>query len=88
MIIYENTKGGFIDDIRNGDIADKIKESFYLNNISNNNEAEYRAWSNSLMFMRNVLDDDEISDDWSIAIEYQIPLTSKRVDFLIAGTKL
>ena len=85
MIIYENTKGGFIDDIRNGDIADKIKESFYLNNISNNNEAEYRAWSNSLMFMRNVLDDDEISNDCSLAIEYQIPLTSKRVDFLIAG---
>ena len=54
----------------------------------NNNDAEYRAWSNSLMFMRNVLDDDEISDDCSIAIEYQISLTSKRVDFLIAGTKL
>ena len=85
MIIYENTKGGFIDDIRNGDIADKIKESFYAHNISNNNDAEYRAWSNSLMFMRNVLDDDEISDDCSLAIEYQIPLTSKRVDFLIAG---
>lgn len=85
MIIYENTKGGFINDIRNGDIADKIKESFYLNNISNNNEAEYRAWSNSLMFMRNVLDDDEISNECSLAIEYQIPLTSKRVDFLIAG---
>ena len=85
MIIYENTKGGFIDDIRNGDIADKIKESFYANNISNNNDAEYRAWSNSLMFMRNVLDDDEISNDCSLAIEYQIPLTSKRVDFLIAG---
>ena len=35
--------------------------------------------------MRNVLDDNEISDDCKLAIEYQIPLTSKRVDFLIAG---
>ena len=85
MIIYENTKGGFIDDIRNGFIADKIQESFKSHNLSHNNEAEYRAWSNSLMFMRSVLDDNEISDDCSLAIEYQIPLTSKRVDFLIAG---
>ena len=35
--------------------------------------------------MRNVLDDDDIPEDVSLAVEYQIPLTSKRVDFLIAG---
>lgn len=35
--------------------------------------------------MRNVLDDNDISDECKIAIEYQIPLTAKRVDFLIAG---
>ena len=86
MIIYENTKGGFIDDIRNGFIADIIEESFHKKNLSHSNKAEFKAWSNSLMFMRNVLDDNEVSDDCSLAIEYQIPLTSKRVDFLIAGT--
>lgn len=85
MIIYENTKGGFIDDIRNGFIADIIEESFHKKNLSHSNKAEFKAWSNSLMFMRNVLDDNGISDDCSLAIEYQIPLTSKRVDFLIAG---
>ena len=85
MIIYENTKGGFIDDIRNGFIADIIEESFHKKNLSHSNKAEFKSWSNSLMFMRNVLDDNEISDDCSLAIEYQIPLTSKRVDFLIAG---
>lgn len=85
MIIYENTKGGFIDDIRNGYIANKIEESFRLNNISHSNLAEYRSWANSLMYMRNVLDDDDISNECKLAIEYQIPLTSKRVDFLLAG---
>ncbi|UKI49259.1 MAG: hypothetical protein L6U99_11020 [Clostridium sp.] len=35
--------------------------------------------------MRNVIDDEDIADDCKIAIEYQIPLTAKRVDFLIAG---
>ena len=86
MIVYENTKGGFIKDVRDGYIADKIEESFASLKISHANKAEYRAWANSLMYMRNAIDDEEISDDCKLAIEYQIPLTSKRVDFLIAGT--
>ena len=85
MIIYENTKGGFIDDVRNGYIASIVEESFIKQNLSHSNIAEYRSWANSLLYMRNVLDDNEISDDCKLAIEYQIPLTSKRVDFLIAG---
>ena len=85
MIIYENTKGGFIDDIRCGYIAQKIENEFSRHNISHNNDAEYRSWANSLMFMRNIIDDNEIDDDIKLAIEYQIPLTSKRVDFIIAG---
>ena len=35
--------------------------------------------------MRDVLNTSDISDDCKLAIEFQIPLTSKRVDFLIAG---
>ena len=85
MIIYQNTKGGFISDVRDNLIADKIENEFKQHNLSHNNESEYRAWSNSLQFMRNALGDNEISDDCKLAIEYQIPLTSKRVDFLISG---
>lgn len=85
MLIYQNTKGGFINDVRDGIIANKIQKEFQLHNINHNNNAEYRAWENSLQYMRNVLDDDDISNDCALAIEYQIPLTSKRVDFLIAG---
>lgn len=85
MIIYENTRGGFINDIRTGSIATKVQNAFERHGIHHNNDAEYRAWGNSLMFMRNVLDDDDIPEDASLAVEYQIPLTSKRVDFLIAG---
>lgn len=85
MIIYSNTKGGFVDDVRNGIIAKKIEEEFIKHNINHHNDGEYRAWANSLVHMRNALDDSEISDECSVAIEYQIPLTAKRVDFLIGG---
>jgi DUF2075 family protein len=36
--------------------------------------------------MNNVLHDDEIPVDSQVSIEFQIPLTSKRIDFLITGT--
>ena len=85
MIVYSNTKGGFVDDVRNGIIAKKIIEEFNKHNVKHHNDAEYRAWSNSLVHMRNALDDIEISDECSVAIKYQIPLTAKRVDFLIGG---
>lgn len=86
MIIYENTKGGFINDVRSGCIAQRVQDEFDRHNIGHNNDAEYRAWSNSLIYMRNVLDDTDISDDVKVAIEYQVPLTSKRVDFLLTGS--
>ncbi len=85
MIIYENTKNGFINDIRSGSIAGKVNTAFEQHGIHHNNESEYNSWAYSLMYMRNVLDDEAIPGDVSLAIEYQIPLTSKRVDFLLAG---
>ena len=46
---------------------------------------EFRAWENSLEYMYKVLSDDGIPRDSGIAIEYNIPQTSKRVDFIISG---
>lgn len=85
MIVYNNTKAGFINDVRDNVIADKIEEAFKKHHINHNNQAEFRSWYNSLQFVRNAIDDNEINEDCNLAIEYQIPLTSKRVDFLIAG---
>ena len=36
--------------------------------------------------MHNALDCGEIPDDAGVAIEYRIPLTSRRVDFMLSGT--
>lgn len=85
MLIYQNTKGGFVNDVRDGFIATKIQKEFELHHLNHSNDAEYRAWANSLQYMRNVLDDNDISNECRLAIEYQIPLTAKRIDFLIAG---
>ena len=46
---------------------------------------EFRTWENSLEYMYKVLNDSAIPDDSGVAIEYNIPQTSKRVDFIISG---
>ncbi|MBN3490614.1 DUF2075 domain-containing protein [Acholeplasma equirhinis] len=86
MIVYSNTKREFIKDVINNQIADKIQHKFLENSTYVNFNNEFSAWTNSMQFMRNLLDHDSFSDDALVAIEYQIPRTSKRVDFIICGS--
>lgn len=85
MIVYEDSKRGFVEDVKSNCIADRIADKIREHGINAGQEREYVSWQNSLQFMRNIVDDNEIDDDVKIAIEYSIPLTSKRVDFIISG---
>ena len=86
MIVYSATKKEFNDDVIYNQISDKVLNLLREKNIQGGSYGEYRSWQNSLSFMRNVIDDVEIPNDVKVAIEYQIPRTSKRVDFIITGT--
>ena len=86
MIVYNGTKSGFVEDVRNNCIADRILEQIRLHGLNAGQDNEYRSWQNSMQFMRNVVDDKDIDDDVQVAIEYNIPMTSKRVDFIISGS--
>jgi DUF2075 family protein len=85
MIIYSEKKSKFDQDIKSGNIAEKLLKSFYYHGIYNNNIAEKIAWQNSLPQLQKVLDDPMFSEDIQVCIEYQIPLTAMRIDFLIGG---
>ena len=86
MIIYSGNIRQFSNDVLMGIIADRIEEEFAKNGIVHNNAAEHRAFVNSMMYMNNVLSyDSGIDQDAKIAIEYKIPMTAKRIDFLITG---
>lgn len=84
MIIYESTKEQFVGDVVNELLVDRLYNS-YQQKIGRTSKAEIRSWENSLQKMSNVMQDDEIPKDAAVAIEFNIPNTSKRVDFLIAG---
>lgn len=85
MIVYSDVKRQFVNDVKDNSIADKILDAIRAKGLNAGHEREYASWQNSMQFMRNIVDDSEIDDEVRICIEYNIPLTSKRVDFIIAG---
>ena len=84
MLVYEGIKSSFVEDVDLNQITDKIYEKYRVH-FGNTSEAEIRSWANSMQRMRGVLSDIEIPNDAGIAIEFNIPLTSKRIDFIISG---
>ncbi|MBQ9701928.1 MAG: DUF2075 domain-containing protein [Bacteroidales bacterium] len=85
MIVYSSTKSGFSKDIFDGVLTDKIENAFFTHLGRHTSENEVRSWNNSLQYMDRVLCDPAIPEDCGVSIEYQIPLTSKRIDFIISG---
>ena len=85
MIVYNANKAQFVHDVRMNVIASKILDLIKQRGLSAGQDREFAAWQNSMQFMRNIVDDPEIDDEVQIAIEYNIPQTSKRVDFIIIG---
>ena len=85
MIVYSATKGLFVHDVKTNVIATKILNLIRERGFNAGQDREFAAWHNSMKFMRDIVDDSSIDDDVQVAIEYNIPQTSKRVDFIIIG---
>ena len=85
MLIYACTKAQFLKDVFSGRIVSILEEAFRKKGLLHDNDREANAWENSLTAVAHVLATKDFSDDLQIAVEYQIPQTSKRVDLIIAG---
>ncbi|MDO4219647.1 MAG: DUF2075 domain-containing protein [Candidatus Saccharibacteria bacterium] len=84
MLVYEGVKKTFIDDVNLNLIVNKIYEK-YQKYFGRTSESQLNSWQNSMQYMRSILDDDEIPDNAGVAIEFNIPTTSKRIDFILSG---
>lgn len=85
MIIYSGNKADFMTEVVEDTIAYSIRDNILEKMHRKTGEAEFRSWVNSLEYMYKVLNDDGIPQDSGIAIEYNLPNTAKRVDFLVSG---
>jgi DUF2075 family protein len=85
VIVYQSTKAGFLDDAFKKDIEEVILSAFRSRTGRTVGRAELRSWKESLLAMAKVLNDGTIPGDAGVGVEYGIPQTSKRIDFLLSG---
>lgn len=85
MIVYSGIKSDFLAAVEQDLIAAEIEENIYNKMHRRATQNEFRSWENSLEYMYKVLNDTAIPENSGVAIEYNIPQTSKRVDFIISG---
>ncbi|MGE5524379.1 MAG: DNA/RNA helicase domain-containing protein [Rhodospirillaceae bacterium] len=85
MIIYRATKNKFLEDALSRDIEQVVADAYRERTGGGVAPGEFRAWRESLLQMARVLRDEDIPARSGVAIEYKIPQTNKRVDFIVTG---
>ena len=85
MLIYNGLKADFMLDTENDVLETKLYNAIKNKMNRTTGLSELNSWRNSLKEMYITLNDSNIPSDVGVAIEYNIPQTSKRIDFLISG---
>lgn len=87
MIVYLENKAKFQDDILSNRIEEKIHDAMRGATGRSVSGSELTSWKNSLRQMDTVLADAAIPHDTGVAIEFNIPNTGKRIDFILTGRR-
>lgn len=86
MIVYINSSEGFLVDVDSNKISDRIKEAYFQKSGKTNfNDKEDNSWINSMEFMGKIIRRSNIAKDCGVMIEFGLPSTSKRIDFIVSG---
>ena len=85
MLIYTGTKKDFMHDEDEELLEPKLLKALKDKMHRTTPQSEYNSWRSSLREMYMMLNDQNIPEDVGVAIEYNIPQTAKRVDFLLSG---
>ena len=83
MIIFSCLKKEFDQYVEKGIISNLVYDAYKEKMGKKTKLNQIKAWANSLPFMTEILRD--LPENVGIAIEFNIPLTSKRIDFVVSG---
>ena len=83
MIIFSCLKKEFTQYVQKGVISNQVYDAFKEKMGKKTKLNQIKAWAHSLPQMAPLLDD--LPENVGIAVEFNIPLTSKRVDFIVSG---
>jgi DUF2075 family protein len=84
VLVYQATKSEFMSDVDNDEVVAKIQAAFE-ERIHRAQWREVRSWKNSLEYMYKVLNTENISGTCGVAVEFKVPNTDKRIDFVLTG---
>jgi len=84
MRLYSGTSEQFIKDSILNQISEKLRTSFFNYYRFYPSHSEVNSWRNSLRAIAQVFEYSELRDH-GVMLEYQLPLTSKRLDCMICG---
>jgi hypothetical protein len=84
MRLYSGTSKQFIQDTIQNQIAEKLKNSFFNHFRFYPSEGELNSWNSSLRAVKDIFQSGNLYEQ-GIILEYQLPMTSKRLDCLICG---
>jgi DUF2075 family protein len=85
MLVYLSTKDEFAEDVRLNRIDTVLLEGFQKSLGRSTSASEVASWRNSLIYMERIVQTASVPGDAGVAIEYRIPQTGKRVDFILSG---
>jgi len=87
MRLYAGTSQQFIKDTIQNQIAEKLRRAFFDYFHYNPSKGEVNSWKNSLKAMTLIFQNAALKDH-GVILEYQLPLTSLRLDCLVTGQDL
>jgi uncharacterized protein len=82
--LYWGTTSAFVERTKQNEIAERLRVAFFDHYGWNPSQSEVRSWQNSLKALSNALELGGL-DDHGLLLEFQLPLTSKRLDAMITG---
>lgn len=84
MLLYQGTSNEFVSETTKNAIVNRLQDSFKRQMGYNPSDSERRSWQNSLRAMALVIASSGLKNH-GVGIEYQLPGSSKRLDFMITG---
>ena len=85
MILYSSSAIDFRRSVDNNTITRQIENAYTSALGRRPAPSERNAWNYSMRFMETLIRNSQVADDCGVLIEFTIPASSKRVDFIISG---
>ena len=87
MELWQGDLPGFIDFGRSPVLVNRMVDAFASIYKRRPQESEVRSWKDSLAVVADVADRGLATDDVGVVVEYHLPLSDRRIDVMLFGTR-